>query len=105
VLPPRLPGTVVRILATTDLGAHTVPLRTSWGRSGTVAGVVELLDRERERGPAIWLDVGDLVVGNPAYPLTGERPWAEVADLPIAAPSRRWRRRRRGSWGRPAPAG
>jgi len=85
VLPPPVPGTVLRILGTTDLGAHTVPLRASYGRSGTVAGVVELLDRERERGPAIWLDLGDLVVGNPAYPLTGERPWAQVAGLPIAA--------------------
>jgi hypothetical protein len=25
------------------------------------------------------------VVGTPAYPLLGERPWSEVADLPIAA--------------------
>ena len=29
-------------------------------------------------------DLGNLVVGNPAYPLLGERPWADVADLPIA---------------------
>jgi 2',3'-cyclic-nucleotide 2'-phosphodiesterase (5'-nucleotidase family) len=60
-------------------------LRASHGATGTCAGVVELLERERERRPAIWLDVGDLVVGSPAYPLLGERPWPEVAGLPIAA--------------------
>ena len=84
-LPPALPGTEARILATTDLGANAVPLPTSYGTSGTLAGIVELLDREREREPTLWLDVGDLVVGNPSHPLLGERPWADVADLPIAA--------------------
>jgi hypothetical protein len=84
-LPPALPGTEARILATTDLGANAVPLPTSYGTSGTLAGIVELLDRERERQPTLWLDVGDLVVGNPSHPLLGERPWADVADLPIAA--------------------
>jgi 2',3'-cyclic-nucleotide 2'-phosphodiesterase (5'-nucleotidase family) len=63
----------------------TVPLRASYGESGTCAGVVELLEREREGRPAIWLDVGDLVVGSPAYALLGERPWADVAGLPISA--------------------
>ena len=62
-----------------------MPMRTSYGTSGSWAGVVELLERERERQPTIWLDVGDLVVGNPSYALTAERPWAEVAMLPIAA--------------------
>src|SRR5215218_8622943 len=78
-------GTALRVLATSDLGANTVPLRTSYGESGTCAGVVSLLEAERERQPTIWLEVGDLVVGSPAYPLLGERPWEEVADLPIAA--------------------
>jgi hypothetical protein len=81
--PPALPGTTLRIFATSDLGASTVPLRTSYGESGTCAGVLELLEREPQ--PAVWLEVGDLVVGNPSYPLLGERPWDEVADLPIAA--------------------
>jgi 2',3'-cyclic-nucleotide 2'-phosphodiesterase (5'-nucleotidase family) len=85
MLPPALDGTALRILATSDLGATTVPLRTSYGEGGTCAGVVSLLDAERERQPTIWLDVGDLVVGSAAYPLLGERPWDEVADLPIAA--------------------
>jgi 2',3'-cyclic-nucleotide 2'-phosphodiesterase (5'-nucleotidase family) len=79
--------TGLRILATSDLGAATLPLRTSTGESGTCAGVVSLLEREQERGPAVWLDVGDLVVGHPSYPLLGERPWADVAGLPIAAAS------------------
>jgi 2',3'-cyclic-nucleotide 2'-phosphodiesterase (5'-nucleotidase family) len=82
-LPPPLPGTELRILATSDLGAAVTPARTSFGEAGTCAGVAALL--ERERGPAIWLDVGDLVVGHASYPLLGERPWAEVAELPIAA--------------------
>jgi hypothetical protein len=81
-LPPPLPGTAVRILATSDLGANAVPLRTTTGPGGTIHGIAELLEREQR---ALWLDLGDLVVGNPAYPLLGERPWAEVADLPIAA--------------------
>jgi 2',3'-cyclic-nucleotide 2'-phosphodiesterase (5'-nucleotidase family) len=84
-LPPALDGTALRILATSDLGATTVPLRTSYGEGGTCAGVAWLLDAERERQPTIWLDLGDLVVGTAAYPLLGERPWSEVADLPIAA--------------------
>lgn len=84
-LPDALPGTRLRILGTSDLGAATVPVRTSHGHSGTCAGVVELLERERERQPTIWLDLGDLVVGNPSYALLGERPWAEVRDLPIDA--------------------
>lgn len=83
-LPPPVPGTVLRILATTDLGAALVPMRATYGRTGSVAGIVELLERERERGPALWLDVGDLTVG-PAMALLDERPWAEMADLPIAA--------------------
>jgi hypothetical protein len=82
-LPPALPGTALRILASSDLGATTVPLRTSHGPSGTCAGVMQLL--ERERVPAIWLDAGDLVVGHPSYPLLRERPWPDVAGLPIAA--------------------
>jgi 2',3'-cyclic-nucleotide 2'-phosphodiesterase (5'-nucleotidase family) len=84
-LPTPVPGTALRILGTSDLGAASVPLRTSYGASGTCAGIVELLERERERQPTIWLDLGDLVVGNPAYPLLRERPWADVAHLPIAA--------------------
>jgi hypothetical protein len=83
-LPPALPRTEARIIATTDLGANAVALPTSYGTSGTLAGIVELLDREREHQPTLWLDVGDLVVGNPSHPLLGERPWDEVADLPIA---------------------
>jgi 2',3'-cyclic-nucleotide 2'-phosphodiesterase (5'-nucleotidase family) len=75
----------LRILATSDLGAATVPLRTSHGDSGTIAGVVAMLEREQENQPTVWLEVGDLVVGHPSYPLLGERPWADVADLPIAA--------------------
>ncbi|WP_028059824.1 metallophosphoesterase [Candidatus Solirubrobacter pratensis] len=79
-LPPKLPGTVLRILGTSDLGATSVPLRTSYGESGTVAGIESLLDDD-----TIWLDLGDLVVGNPSYPLLRERPWADVERLPIAA--------------------
>lgn len=75
----------LRLLVTSDLGAATWPLRTSYGRSGTVAGVLELLERSREKRPTVWLEVGDLVVGHPSFVLLGERPWGEVSDLPIAA--------------------
>jgi 2',3'-cyclic-nucleotide 2'-phosphodiesterase (5'-nucleotidase family) len=85
LLPPPLPGTAVRILSTSDLGGATLPLRASHGESGTCAGIVALLERERERIPAVWLDLGDFVVGHPSFPIRGERPWEEVADLPIAA--------------------
>lgn len=84
-LTPAVPGCAVRILATSDLGAATVPLRTSHGESGTCGGDIDLLERERERQPTVWLDAGDLVVGHPSYPVLGERPWSEVADLPISA--------------------
>jgi hypothetical protein len=84
-LPALLPGTALRILSTSDLGAATTPLRTSTGQSGTCAGVVSLLAQERERLPAVWLEAGDLVVGHPSFPLLGERPWGDVAELPVAA--------------------
>ena len=84
-LPSARPDTLLRILATSDLGAALAPMPTSFGQSGTCAGIVALLERERELQPTVWLDAGDLVVGNPAYPLLGRRPWEEVADLPIAA--------------------
>ena len=83
-LPSARPGTAVRILATTDLAAELIPRRVSWGEGGTCAGVVELLERERERQPTVWLDAGDLTVG-PAAPLLGERPWGDMAELPIDA--------------------
>ena len=60
-LPAALPGTVVRILATTDLAGTLVPMPTSYGQGGTCAGVVELLEAERERQPTVWVDAGDLV--------------------------------------------
>ncbi len=84
LLPVAPPGTALRVLATTDLAAELVPRRVSWGASGTCAGVVELLERERERQPTVWLDAGDLTVG-PAAPLLGRRPWEDIAELPIAA--------------------
>jgi 2',3'-cyclic-nucleotide 2'-phosphodiesterase (5'-nucleotidase family) len=84
LLPAALPGTALRILATTDLAADLIPRRVSWGEGGTCAGVVELLERERERQPTVWLDAGDLTVG-PAAPLLGERPWDDIAELPIDA--------------------
>jgi hypothetical protein len=83
-LPPPLPGTALRILATSDLGAAAVPMPTSHGLAGTCAGVAALLEPERERIATEWFDLGDLVVGNPAYVLTGVRPWEDVAGLPIA---------------------
>jgi 2',3'-cyclic-nucleotide 2'-phosphodiesterase (5'-nucleotidase family) len=83
-LPAPADGTVLRILGTTDLGAALVPMRATYGKTGTVAGIEELLAQERERVPTIWLDVGDLTVG-PALALLDARPWAAMADLPIAA--------------------
>ncbi|MFG1925113.1 metallophosphoesterase [Cryptosporangium sp. NPDC048952] len=81
-LPPPLPGTALRILATTDLGAAFTPVRTSFGTAGTCAGVEALLAAERV--PAVWLDAGDLAVG-PTKALLGRRPWPELGALPIAA--------------------
>jgi 2',3'-cyclic-nucleotide 2'-phosphodiesterase (5'-nucleotidase family) len=83
-LPSARPGTALRILATTDLAAELIPRRVSWWEGGTCAGVVELLERERERQPTVWLDAGDFTVG-PAAPLLGERPWGDMAELPIDA--------------------
>src|SRR3954454_13886854 len=75
--------TALRILASSDLGATVVPLPASFGEYGTCAGIVDMV--ERSGVPTVWLDVGDLVVGSPAHPLTGRPPWDEVANLPIAA--------------------
>ena len=75
--------TELRIISSSDLGATVVPLPASFGEYGTCAGIERLLGASDV--PTVWLDVGDLVVGSPATPLLGERPWSEVADLPIAA--------------------
>jgi 2',3'-cyclic-nucleotide 2'-phosphodiesterase (5'-nucleotidase family) len=83
-LPPARPGTALRILATTDLGAAFVPVVTSFGQAGTCAGMAALLAAERARQPTIWLDAGDLAVG-PVQLLLGRRPWPELAELPLAA--------------------
>jgi 2',3'-cyclic-nucleotide 2'-phosphodiesterase (5'-nucleotidase family) len=83
-LPAALPGTALRVLATTDLAGVLVPFRTSYGVGGTCAGMVELLEAERERQPTVWLDAGDFTVG-PTYPLLGGRPWADMRELPIDA--------------------
>ena len=45
-LPPAQPGTMLRILATTDLAAALVPVPTSYGEGGTCAGVAELLEAD-----------------------------------------------------------
>ncbi|MEV4083860.1 metallophosphoesterase [Nonomuraea fuscirosea] len=71
-------------MTTTDLGFAWTAMRTSWGMSGTSTGVERMLERERERQPTIWLDAGDLTVG-PAAQLLGERPWQDVAGLPLLA--------------------
>jgi hypothetical protein len=84
-LPSSEPGTALRILATSDLGAAFAPMPTSFGQSGTCAGIARLLDRESARQPTVWLDAGDLVVGSPVHTLLGRRPWEEMAELPIVA--------------------
>ncbi|MZE75659.1 metallophosphoesterase [Streptomyces xinghaiensis] len=79
-----MPGTVLRILATGDLAATVVPARTGYGRGGTCAGIAGILEHERRRQPAVWLDTGDLAMG-PAASLPGVRPWEVVAGLPVSA--------------------
>jgi hypothetical protein len=75
-LPAALPGTAVRVLATTDLAGVLVPFQDQLRGGGSCAGAVELLEAERERQPTVWMDAGDLTVG-PTYPLLGRRAWAE----------------------------
>jgi 2',3'-cyclic-nucleotide 2'-phosphodiesterase (5'-nucleotidase family) len=75
--------TALRIISSSDLGATVVPLPASFGEYGTCAGIERMV--EASESPTLWFDVGDLVVGSPATPLLGERPWSEVAGLPIAA--------------------
>jgi hypothetical protein len=38
LLPAALPGTALRVLATTDLAAELIPRRVSWGESGPAPG-------------------------------------------------------------------
>lgn len=59
-LPARCPGTAVRIVATNDLLATFEPLSTTYGHTGSVPLIQELVDLEREDGPTLWLDAGDL---------------------------------------------
>jgi 2',3'-cyclic-nucleotide 2'-phosphodiesterase (5'-nucleotidase family) len=83
-VPEARSETRLRILATTDLGTALVPMRASYGETGTVAGIAAILEREQARQPTLWLDVGDLTVG-PAMALLEARPWSAMAGAPIAA--------------------
>jgi 2',3'-cyclic-nucleotide 2'-phosphodiesterase (5'-nucleotidase family) len=83
-LPSRVPGTELRLLATNDLLGTVLPLPTTYGHGGSVHGVVHLLDQERERGPVLWVDSGDLSVGG-ASGLFGDRALDDIAELPLAA--------------------
>src|SRR5215213_7328040 len=75
--------TALRIISSSDLGATVFPLPASFGEYGTCAGIESMV--EASQTPAVWFDVGDLVVGSPATALLGERPWDDVRELPIAA--------------------
>jgi 2',3'-cyclic-nucleotide 2'-phosphodiesterase (5'-nucleotidase family) len=83
-LPPLAPGTALRILASNDLLGTVLPLPTTCGRGGSIAGIVALLERQRESIPTIWVDSGDLTVGGRSG-LFGHRTLTELACLPIAA--------------------
>jgi hypothetical protein len=82
--PPRAAATRVRVLATNDLLATVVPPARGHAGAGTLDGVAALVERERERGPVLWLDSGDFT-GGPAWALLGDRGWSVVAGLPIDA--------------------
>ncbi|WP_141003784.1 metallophosphoesterase [Nocardioides humi] len=83
-LPVRRPGTALRILATNDLLATFEPLATTYGRTGCIPYLEQLLDRERLDGPVLWLDGGDLSGGAARGLLRDDWPPA-FADVPIAA--------------------
>ncbi|ATU95082.1 metallophosphoesterase [Phyllobacterium zundukense] len=83
-LPERAPGTAIRLLATGDLLGTIIPLPATYGIGGSVHGVAQLLDQERERGAALWLDSGDLTVGG-RLSLWGGNTLDDIASLPIAA--------------------
>lgn len=83
-LPPRRPGTRLRLLATNDMLGAVLPLPTTYGRGGGIPGVIRLLEEEREEGPTLWLDCGDQSVGGPAG-LFGHAVLRDLGPLPIAA--------------------
>lgn len=83
-LPPPAPGTKLRILATNDLLGTVLPLPATYGDGGSIAGVIDLLNGQRESLPAIWLDSGDLTVGG-ASGVFGHQALHELGSLPIAA--------------------
>ena len=91
----RCPARCCASSRTTDLGTAVVPMRATYGETGTVHGIAELLERERARQPTLWLDVGDLTVG-PAMVLLDERPWERAGRrCRSPAPPRQPRLRRR----------
>ena len=83
-LPPRAPGSALRLLATNDLLGRVVPLPASWGAGGSAHGVAQLLEHAQAAGPALWVDSGDLAAGGPDA-LFGGRALTDMAALPIAA--------------------
>lgn len=83
-LPKRTPGTAIRLLGTGDLLGTIVPLPATYGMGGSVHGVAQLLDQERERGTALWLDTGDLTLGG-RQSLWGDSTLDDIVGLPIAA--------------------
>jgi 2',3'-cyclic-nucleotide 2'-phosphodiesterase (5'-nucleotidase family) len=83
-LPPRAPGTLVRLLATNDLLGAVTPLPATYGQGGSVHGVAALLERAAAEGPALWVDAGDLSLGGAAAPF-GHAVLPDLAARPLAA--------------------
>lgn len=82
--PPPLPGTQVRVLATNDMLGAALPLPTTYGQGGSIGGVIQMLQAECERIPALWVDCGDQTVGG-RDALFGHAALNDLETLPLAA--------------------
>jgi hypothetical protein len=67
-------GLVGGVLRSATASARRVAARYVLRRVGTIAGVVALLERSREKRPTVWLELGDLVRGPPVIPTARRAP-------------------------------
>jgi 2',3'-cyclic-nucleotide 2'-phosphodiesterase (5'-nucleotidase family) len=83
-LPQSSPHALVRILATNSMLGSIIPMPATYGEGGSIPGVVELLDRQRESMPTVWVDSGDLTMSGQSGRF-GFNALLELPPLPLAA--------------------
>lgn len=83
-LPPPASDVLVRVLATNSMLGTVLPMPTTYGRGGSIPGIVAMLERQRESLPTIWVDSGDMTMSGSSGRF-GFDTLLELPALPLAA--------------------